>query len=142
MRRALIAAWAACATVAGFTPPALAAGAAASPAPASPSARPLAEQEAALELFRARLMQAVRRHGGYPAQSLEQKLEGDVAFEVGVGADGALSRVDLARSSGHALLDRDAAGLLGRAVPLTEIPQALQNRPFVILVQLAFRLPN
>lgn len=141
MRRALIAAAAAFAAAAGLAAPA-AATAQAVDAPASRATRPLAEQEAALELFRARLMQSVRRHGGYPGQALEQKLEGDVAFEVGVGADGTLRRVDLARSSGHALLDRDAAELLGRAVPLTEIPQALQNRPFVILVQLAFRLPN
>lgn len=109
---------------------------------ASLQARALPEQEAALELFRARLMQSVRRQGGYPAQALEQKLEGNVGFEVGVGADGALRRVDLARSSGHAMLDRDAADLLGRAVTRTEIPQALQNRPFVIHVQLAFRLPD
>lgn len=141
MRRALIAAAAAFAAAAGLVAPA-AATAQAMDAPASRATRPLAEQEAALELFRARLMQSVRRHGGYPGQALEQKLEGDVAFEVGVGADGTLRRVDLARSSGHALLDRDAAELPGRAVPLTEIPQALQNRPFVILVQLAFRLPN
>ncbi len=122
---------------------ALAAGAPPAPFAGAPQhARPLAEQEAALELFRARLMQSVRQHGGYPARALEQKLEGDVGFEVGVGADGALRRVDLARSSGHAMLDRGAADLLGRAVPQTEIPQALQNRPFVIFVQLAFRLPD
>lgn len=97
---------------------------------------------AALELFQYRLVQTGMRVRGYPPQALRAKQTGTAVVAMRVAADGSLSGHRLVQSTGHAVLDDHAIVLLAQAVPLTEIPAALQNRAFVVRVAIAFVLSS
>ena len=100
------------------------------------------ELDAALELYGARLLQTGARLRAYPAQAAERREEGTAQVDVTVGADGMLLRQELLRTSGYALLDAHALAMLAQAVPLTEVPRALQQRVFRVTVTVVFRLPE
>lgn len=95
----------------------------------------------ALTLYQYRLLQVGSRLRGYPPEALKRRLEGTAIVALHVSAAGTLSRQTLVHASGHPQLDEHALALLAQAVPLTEIPTALQNRPFVVRVAVAFKLP-
>jgi protein TonB len=97
---------------------------------------------AALELYQYRLLQAGTRLRGYPPEALNSRLEGSTTVSVHISAEGALTHQAVIQSSGHRVLDEHALGLLALAVPLTEIPRALQNRAFVVRIVVAFVLPK
>lgn len=99
------------------------------------------EIDAALQLYRYRLVQTGMKLRSYPADAVAQGLEGTATMDIAVGANGLPSRVALVSSSGHAMLDRYGFDLLTRALPLTEIPSALHNRAFALRVALVFALP-
>jgi len=96
---------------------------------------------AALTLYQYRLLQVGSRLRGYPPEALNRRLEGTTIVALHVSAAGTLSRQTLVQPSGQQLLDEHALALLAQAVPLTEIPTALQNRPFIVRVAVAFKLP-
>ena len=96
----------------------------------------------ALELYRYRLLAAGTRLRLYPEAAVKQFLEGTAIVDLSVATDGSLKGLQLVRSSGHKLLDDAATATLERAVPLTEIPQALQNRIFSVRVVVVFKLPD
>lgn len=73
-----------------------------------------------------------RRHGW----------EGRVELSVRSSAQGGVSRVTLARSSGHSVLDEQAQELIGRAVQVTPLPGSLRGQTFSLSVVLDFRLEN
>lgn len=100
------------------------------------------ERAAALELYRYRLLRAGTRLRGYPQEALAQRLEGQTSVLLNIDGQGALARSTVTRSSGHRILDEHALALLAAAVPLTEIPAALQNKSFVVRVVVAFSLPK
>lgn len=100
------------------------------------------EIEAALELFRYRLLQTGSRlRDSYPEDALQQRLQGDVSLELVIGPDGKLRSSGLLTSSGYARLDDTARDVIDRALPLTEIPSTLQNKAFAVRVTVVFRLP-
>ena len=109
--------------------------------PASPA---MAQEgtAAAAQLYQYRLLQTGTRLRGYPPEARTRRLEGTVTISLHISAEGVLTRQSVVRSSGHAILDEHALDLLARAVPLTEIPSALQNRPFVVRIAVAFVLPE
>lgn len=55
----------------------------------------------------------------YPREAIAQGLEGRVVLLLAVAGDGRVSRIEVARSSGHALLDRAA---LAAAARLRRLP--------------------
>ncbi|MBI2315476.1 MAG: TonB family protein [Betaproteobacteria bacterium] len=100
------------------------------------------ERAAALELYRYRLLRAGTRLRGYPQEALALRLEGQTGVLLHINGQGALARSTVTRSSGHRILDEHALALLAAAVPLTEIPTALQNTDFAVRVVVAFALPK
>lgn len=100
-----------------------------------------AETDAALQLYTYKLVQAGMKIRSYPAEAQARGEEGTATVEIRVDANGRLAAATLVSSSGHASLDSHALDLLGRAVPMTEIPAALHNRAFAFRVVLAFKLP-
>ncbi len=121
----------------------------AQPEPAAPpgrgansAAEDKAATDAALQLYRAMLLQSAMQRRGYPAQALARRLSGAVDIEITVGADGKLQHETLIGSSGHTLLDEDALGLLQLAVPLTAIPPALVGRAFRLTVSVNYAIPE
>ena len=97
---------------------------------------------AALQLYQYRLLQVGTRLRGYPPEALRRRLEGTATVALHVSEAGTLSYQTLVHSSGQSVLDDHALALLALAVPLTEIPSALQNRAFIVRVAVAFRLPE
>lgn len=100
------------------------------------------ELDVALELYRLRLFQAIARLRAYPREALDQGLEGTAAFDLVISGAGSIKQLDIRESSGVPLLDREAAAQIRTAVPLTQIPLALQNKAFAIRLAIAFRLPQ
>jgi|GEM_PF-5752757 len=65
--------------------------------------------------------------------------EGRVELTLRAGG-GALPALQLARSSGHVLLDQQALELVGRAVRMTALPVSLRNQGFTMALVMDFRL--
>lgn len=99
-----------------------------------------AELTAAIEFYQYRLARAVTKVRTYPAAAREQAITGTTLVEFTVLANGELGSRTVAQSSGHALLDEAALETVARAVPLTEIPVALQNRAFGARIAIAFSI--
>ncbi len=108
------------------------------PAPASPTiARveptpapgPTAEQLEALtrEQYRLALINAARGHNRYPPLARENNWEGEVRVRLDIGADGAVS-LAVEKSSGHAVLDRQALEMFRRAQAQVPVPPSLRGR--------------
>ena len=119
------------------------------PAPAqvsSPQAGPPPHSQAAvdsaMQLYGARLLQTGHKHRGYPAAALEQKLSGVATIEVEIGADGKVKHKSLIGSSSHRILDEHAMQLLELALPLTEIPSALNGRAFKVHLSGNYVIPE
>lgn len=68
--------------------------------------------------FLARLQVWLERHKRYPRRARLRNEEGVVLVRFLLGGDGTVSGIELAHSSGHALLDEEATALLARAQPL------------------------
>jgi len=100
------------------------------------------EQDAALELYRYRLVQTGTRLRAYPRAAVEQHLEGMTTVDLIIAGNGSLASANLINPSGHPSLDEYAMALLAQAVPLTQIPRALQNSRFALRVSIAFKLPD
>ncbi len=97
------------------------------PAPALAQAPAQPEVSAALDLYTARLFYSIARY-----------TEGIVQIRIDLDASGRLARQTLLRGSGNALLDRHAANILQSAVPQTDIPDGLRNKPFYIAITIDF----
>lgn len=110
--------------------------------PVPANAQSAQEIEAALDLYRYRLLQSTTRLRSYPQQALDDQLEGDCAIELVIAGNGTLKSATLLVSTGHAVLDEHAIMLIHRAAPLTEIPSTLQNKAFAVRFAIAFRLPD
>ena len=113
-----------------------------SPSLSLPGEQRILEQNTALELYRYRLIQTGTRLRAYPRQAVEQRLEGMATVDLIIAGNGTIARATLTGSSGHASLDDYAMALLAEAVPLTEIPSALQNSRFALRVSIAFKIPD
>lgn len=100
------------------------------------------ELDAALQLYRARLLQTAQRRRSYPAEALEQRITGTVNVEITVSGDGRLKQKRLLTSSSHGSLDTHALQLLEEAAPLTEVPSALKGRAFRVPVTVNYVLPE
>ena len=101
-----------------------------------------ATQNGALQLYSARLLQVGRKLGSYPQEAVARRLEGTAQVMVTIAADGSLKQQQLVRSSGHEALDAHAFAILEKAVPLAELPSALKNSQFAVLVTFVFALPR
>lgn len=111
----------------------------AAPAPAGdPASAAAASDVATVAQYRIVLMSAARRHARYPEAVVAQGLEGRVDVRVAIGADGALERAEIARSSGHLVLDDLALEIVRNAQPGAPVPPALLARPFAVEVPVVF----
>lgn len=94
-----------------------------------------------LRSYRLSLALNARRFHAYPPQALEQGHTGTAEVRIAVARNGLLGHVDLLRSSGHDLLDRQARDMLARAAQATALPEALRGQTFVVDLPVEFSLP-
>ncbi|MDP1606587.1 MAG: TonB family protein [Rhodocyclaceae bacterium] len=95
---------------------------------------------AGLRQFRLALAVEARRFRRYPGAAERAGLTGTAEVRVTVESGVSARRVDLNRSSGHALLDAAALEMLRQAVPRTALPESLQGRNFVVLLPVVFEV--
>ncbi|MDJ0741488.1 MAG: energy transducer TonB, partial [Gammaproteobacteria bacterium] len=123
--------------------PATAEAGAARPAPLAAfthSRPPPADRDAVRRDYLAALAEAIDRNKYYPRKSRRRAEQGRVTVAFVIAADGAISDVAVASSSGYRRLDaaaRDAVRSLRRFEP---IPEALARDRWPIRVPLDFRL--
>jgi TonB family protein len=117
------------------------------PANGAPSSTPSvapggeADINAALELYRYRLLFTGTKLRAYPSEAMQRRLTGTATVEIEISRDGKLQKDEIVTSSGHRILDDYATELLKAAVPLTEIPSPLHNTAFNLRVAVVFVLP-
>jgi protein TonB len=84
------------------------------------------------------VIEEARKLKRYPRAARDNNWEGRTRLRVTYGGDGRRSSIDVVRSSGHELLDREAIDTLGRTdVPL---PPALRGRGFTFEIEMIFNL--
>lgn len=92
---------------------------------------------AGLRQFRLALAGEMRRHRHYPEQARRQGWSGTAEVRVTVDAANP-ARAELAKSSGHMLLDEAALDMLRKAAPRVMLPVSLHGRSFAVLLPVLF----
>jgi protein TonB len=95
-----------------------------------------------LAQYRLALIGAASRNKPYPPRAIDRGWQGRVVLRLVIGADGALARARVQRSSGHDVLDRQALEMFRKAHSVTPIPPALRNREFPLEVAVAYELKD
>ncbi len=123
--------------------------AAVQPAPAPAPAQPVALKEQArvpaaepglLLIYGQSISREIRRHQKYPPLAQLRGWEGTAEVQLQIAADGKVTRITLAKSSGRSILDEEALNMVRRASPLPESPQNLRGRELTVTVPIAFKL--
>ena len=111
----------------------------AAPVAPAPAARPGAETDAdSVGRFRLLVIEEARKLKRYPRAARDNNWEGRTRLRVAYGGDGRRSSIDVVRSSGHELLDREAIDTVGRTdVP---VPPALRGKEFAFEIEMIFNL--
>ncbi len=126
-------------------PPAAALRPAEAQAPAAPSAGTPREgsdgaDAGTLAQYRIALISAANRYRRYPAQAMEKGWQGRVEIRLSIGANGMIQGAAIRTSSGHQVLDDTALDMIRKAKPMTQIPQVLRGREFIVDVPVIFDL--
>lgn len=115
-------------------------------APAAPVSAAVASPEetpgvdaAGLRAFRLALASEARRVRNYPEAARRAGIVGVSEIRISVDAQ-AQRRAELARSSGHAILDEAALGMLRIAAERSPLPASLRGREFAILLPVVFEI--
>lgn len=94
-----------------------------------------------LRSYRIALALNARRFHQYPAQAIELGHSGTAQVRIAVAQNGLPGRVELVRSSGHDVLDREAREMLARAAQATALPDVLRGQAFSVDLPVEFLLP-
>lgn len=93
-----------------------------------------------LRAYRIGLAREARAHKRYPLLARERGWSGTAEVRVDVSPDGRPQRIELAQSSGHALLDREALAMMTRAAAATPSPESLRGHAFAVSLPVVFDL--
>jgi len=105
------------------------------------AAEPQGADAAGLRQYRLALAGEARRFRSYPETARRAGMAGTAEVRVTVGA-GAARQTELARSSGHAILDTAALEMLRAAVARTTLPESLRGREFAVLLPVVFEVED
>lgn len=106
-----------------------------------PGATPRAAQKATLRArYKAMLLAAIERKKYYPNRARRQRIEGEVRVAFTILADGALSEIRLAQSSGSKVLDKAALTAIRKLARVTPLPPTLEIDSWEMIVPLSYKL--
>lgn len=71
---------------------------------------------------------------------MEKGWQGRVEIRLSIGANGMIQGAAIRTSSGHQVLDDTALDMIRKAKPMTQIPQVLRGREFIVDVPVIFDL--
>ncbi len=83
-------------------------------------------------------MIAIQRNVTYPRRAIERNQQGSVRLAVTVDRDGEIQDVQTVEESQHGLLNRAALKAVGKAGPLTKLPNSLGGDTFTFTVPITF----
>jgi protein TonB len=91
--------------------------------------------------YRVALAREARRFKRYPKQAIDAGWEGTAEIKVAVLAGGVAQDAQIARSSGHRVLDDAALEMLTNALSVTPVPPILLGRSFAVSLPVVFEVP-
>lgn len=92
-----------------------------------------------LRQYRLSLASEARRYRNYPDAARRDGIAGTAEVRVSV-SEGALRQAELARSSGHAVLDTAALEMLRAAATHARVPDSLRGQTFAVLLPVVFNV--
>jgi protein TonB len=93
-----------------------------------------------LRQYRVALASSARVFRAYPRIAQERGWTGTVELKIAVFADGRPHSVQVARSSGHSVLDNQARDMMNQALKQTAIPESLRGKDVAVTVPVNFDL--
>lgn len=96
---------------------------------------------AGLRLYRLALASEARQLRRYPEAARREGMAGTAEVRISVGA-GTLRKTELARSSGHAVLDSAALDMLRAAAVRALLPDSLRGQEFAVLLPVVFEVED
>lgn len=108
------------------------------PVPAPAPAKPVVEavEPSVLEAYRNSVSQEVMKHMSYPRVAVRRKWEGKTIVEMQLSAEGDVTQLSVAESSGKDVLDEAAVAMVRRSLPLPKPPPGVRS----VRVPVVFRL--
>lgn len=100
--------------------------------------RNTAAGNAAVSNYPGKVASKLRRSLRYPREAKRERIRGEVVVSFSVSANGGVSRVRIARSSGHSVLDNAAREAVRRAAPFPRIPAGAGRSSWTFSVPLGF----
>jgi protein TonB len=95
-----------------------------------------------LDTYRLELMRMARKYKRYPRAAMDNNWEGRVVVRMVVGANGMISSISIATSTGHELLDKQALDMIQKAKGGVLIPPALRGREFTLEIPVIYSLKD
>lgn len=94
-----------------------------------------------LEMYAAQVRRAILRHKRYPVIARRMQLSGLVNVSVSINKKGNIVKVpSIVKSSGYALLDKEALRMVNAAAPFDTLPVEFKNEYLAILIPVEFDL--
>ena len=84
----------------------------------------------------------IKRYQKYPPIAQRRGWEGTAEVSLQISAEGKVTAITLAKSSGHTVLDQEALEMVRRASPLPQAPPDLRGHALVVAVPIVFKLQN
>lgn len=97
---------------------------------------------AGLRQFRLALAGEARRFRRYPDAARREGLAGTAEIRIAVAAGGTDRQAELARSSGHTVLDVAALEMLRQAAARTQLPESLRSQRFAVMLPVVFAVED
>lgn len=95
-----------------------------------------------LRQFRLALAGEARRFRRYPDAARREGLAGTAEIRIAVAAGGTDRQAELARSSGHTVLDVAALEMLRQAAAHTQLPESLRSQRFAVMLPVVFAVED
>lgn len=110
-------------------------------APAASSSNDASDKDL-VDGYQNQLAQVAGKYKRYPNEAMQNNWEGTATVRLRIGADGKIAGVEIANSSGHAMLDEQASITINKAKPFVPIPAGLRGKEFVASIRIVFSLKN
>ena len=110
------------------------------PPPAVVKSQPAEPDPALLQSYGRQVSGVIDKLQRYPRVARMRGWQGTAEVNIRIGEGGKVEDIVLARSSGYALLDREALDMVKDSLPLPPPPAGLVSRAFTIRIPVAFRL--
>jgi protein TonB len=95
-----------------------------------------------LDTYRLELMRIARKYKRYPRVAMDNNWEGRVVVRMVVGANGIISSLSIATSTGHEVLDKQALDMIQKAKGGVQIPPALRGKEFTLEIPVIYSLKD